>query len=184
VNTRYTSIVFRLAATTILLAGTLVHGYPIEPGQGGRLSPHESVSGAVDGAQITVTYGRPRTRGRAIFGSLVPFDRVWCPGADEATVLDSTKDLMVGDLMVPSGPHTIWLLPTADQWTLIVSREPSGFHTRYPAERDLGRVRLRHRLLGTDVEQLTFAVEPAAQGAALVMSWEKTEVSTTLRIAN
>ena len=51
-----------------------------------RISPHEQTSGVIDGAHLKVTYGRPSMRGRAIFGALVPYDRVWCPGADEATV--------------------------------------------------------------------------------------------------
>ena len=94
-----------------------------------RISPHEQTSGMIDGARITVTYGRPSMRGRTIFGGLVPFDTVWCPGADEATVLDSDKPIQLDTLKVPAGPHTIWVLPTANQWTLIVSKEPSGFHT-------------------------------------------------------
>src|SRR5438093_9883744 len=60
--------------------------------QARRASPHESVSEKVDGSDITITYGRPYMRGRMIFGRLVPWDRVWCPGADEATTLESTRD--------------------------------------------------------------------------------------------
>src|SRR5262245_61781132 len=60
--------------------------------QGGwrRLSPHDDVSATIDGAMLTIEYGRPSMRGRKIFGWLVPFDAVWCPGADEATTLEST----------------------------------------------------------------------------------------------
>src|SRR4029078_13284733 len=94
----------------------------VHASQGRRASPHESTSGTVDGSEITVTYGRPYMRGRAIFGRLVPYGRVWCPGADEATTLDSTRDLRIADLKVPAGPHTIWILPTAQNWTLIISK--------------------------------------------------------------
>jgi Protein of unknown function (DUF2911) len=144
-----------------------------------RASPHESVTGTIDGATLTVTYGRPYMRGRTIFGGLVPYGRVWCPGADEATVLDSTKPLRIVSLDVPAGPHTIWMLPTADQWTLVVSKEPSGFHTRYNESADLGRIDLRKRALPAPVEQLTFAIDknPDAPGGVLKMMWETTEVS-------
>src|SRR5436190_22836653 len=71
-----------------------------------RVSPHESVSATVDGATLTITYGRPVMRGRTIFGGLVPYGRVWCPGADEATVLDSTRPLRIASLEIPDGPHT------------------------------------------------------------------------------
>jgi Protein of unknown function (DUF2911) len=153
-------------------------------GQARRVSPHESTSGTIDGSEITVTYGRPSMRGRAIFGQLVPYGRVWCPGADEATTLDSPRPLRLGDLVVPAGPHTIWMLPTADKWTLVVSKEPSGFHTNYNRSADLGRVDLAKRSLDAPVEQLTFAVvtNPDGRGGLLTMSWETTEVSVPFTV--
>src|SRR5689334_23432797 len=143
-----------------------------------RVSPHESVTGRIDSATVTITYGRPSTRGRTIFGTLVPYDRVWCPGADEATTIESTQPLRIGTVQVPTGPHTIWMLPTREAWTLIISKQRSGFHTYYPVDQDLGRVTLKKRELDAPVEQLTFAVTPAAGGGGeLAMSWERTEVS-------
>jgi hypothetical protein len=151
--------------------------------QPGRLSPHESVSAAIDGAPVAIVYGRPSMRGRRIFGSLVPYGRVWCPGADEATTLESSRGLRVGALDVPAGPHTIWMLPEARRWTLIVSTEPEGFHTRYSPSLDLGRVPLQVRALDTPVEQLTFAITPAsAGGGTIAMSWEKTAVSVAFSV--
>jgi len=149
-----------------------------------RVSPHESTSAVVDGAEMTITYGRPSMRGRAIFGRLVPFGRVWCPGADEATTLDSSRDLRLGDLHVPAGPHTIWLLPTANEWTLVVSKEPSGFHTNYNPSADLGRVEVTKRTIDAPVEQLTFAItkNAAGRGGLVTMTWENTEVSVPFTV--
>src|SRR5262245_9839083 len=120
---------FALVGLVVSIATLVV----VHARQGRRASPHESVSATIDGSELTITYGRPYMRGRKIFGSLVPYDRVWCPGADEATTLSSTRDLRIGQLNIPSGPHTIWVLPTQETWTLIVSKEPSGFHTNYNA---------------------------------------------------
>jgi len=148
-----------------------------------RVSPHESVSRSIDGATITIVYGRPSMRGRTIFGSLIPFDRVWCPGADEATTLESSVPLRVGNVQVPTGPHTIWILPTREEWTLIISKQHSGFHTYYPADQDLGRVTLRKHEIDAPVEQLTFAVTPTGAGSGeLLMRWELTEVSAPITV--
>ncbi len=147
-----------------------------------RLSPHESVEGEVDGAHIAVVYGRPSMRGRKIFGGLVPFDHVWCPGADEATTFESTREVLFGALRVPPGPHTIWVRPSRDEWTLIVSRDPSGFHTFHDPSADLGEVSLQKRELPSAVEQLTFAIEKASRGGVLSMAWETTEVSAPFRV--
>src|SRR5262249_13889001 len=125
---------------------------------GRRVSPHESVRAVIDGARVTITYGRPSMRGRAIFRSLVPWDDVWCPGADEATELDSPRPLRFGNLSVPRGTHTIWVLPERDatKWKLVISKEDSGFHNRYHSSQDLGRVAATVRELTSPVEQLTF----------------------------
>jgi DUF2911 family protein len=172
-----------LAAGVLMVAvGSALTFRPLRA-QRPRASPHESVSGTVDGAKITIVYGRPYMRGRTIFGSLVPYDRVWCPGADEATTLESTRELEIGSVRVPMGPHTIWVLPTRDRWTLIISKEPSGFHTYYNDRADLGRVEFRKRALPSPVEQLTFAITPnQTGGGTIVMSWEQTEASVAFRV--
>ncbi len=169
-----------------VLVGVMLTGGTLAAGQwfGRRASPHESVSATVGGAEMTIEYGRPYMRGRTIFGGLVPYQRVWCPGADEATTLDSTRPLQLGHLAVPSGPHTIWVLPTPDTWTLIVSKEPSGFHTNYNSSADLGRIELRKRTLPASVEQLTFTIakNPDGKSGSIAMTWETTEVSVPFTV--
>ena len=60
-----------------------------------RKSPHEEASVTVDGKTVTITYGRPYMKGRKIFGGLVPYGDVWRTGADEATTISSSADLML-----------------------------------------------------------------------------------------
>ena len=165
-------------ATALVIGAWAIAGAQQSTPQTTRVSPHEKVTAVVDGATLTIEYGRPYVKGREIFGRLVPYDRVWCPGADEATTLDSTHELVIGDLRIPAGPHTIWMLPTEDHWTLIVSKEASGFHNRYHPEEDLGRVVIEKRQLDAKVEQLTFRIEPDAAngGGIVVMSWATLEV--------
>jgi hypothetical protein len=175
------------SAVLALIAASLFTIFSLAAGAKGaaqqRASPHEKVSETVGRATITITYGRPYMRGRAIFGALVPYGRVWCPGADEATVLESNRDLRLGSLTVPAGPHTIWMLPTEDVWTLIVSMQPSGFHTRYPASSDLGRIEVEKRTLPSPIEQLTFVIHAtSAGGGTLAMRWAATEVSAPFTV--
>jgi Protein of unknown function (DUF2911) len=150
-------------------------------GQRSRISPHDETTAVVDGARVTIRYGRPSMRGRTIFGALVPFGRVWCPGADEATTLENVKALRIGGVLVPAGSHTIWMLPTADRWVLIISDESSGFHTQYNPKADLGRVELRKRAIDPPVERLTFAITRnlSEAGGAITMTWATTEVFTS-----
>ena len=163
--------------------GAVLVGAIVLRAQPGRLSPHESVRATVDGARLTIVYGRPSMRGRTIFGVLVPYGDVWCPGADEATTLESSRPLRLGDLTVPTGPHTIWMLPDRDRWTLIVSKEREGFHSRYPSGSDLGRVALTMRETPAPVERLTFAIAAQGSGGTIAMTWERTEVSVPFTVA-
>jgi hypothetical protein len=174
----------RLSVLGGLIASVVFAAVRLSARQAARVSPHESTTATIDGSDIAVTYGRPSMRGRMIFGNLVPYGRVWCPGADEATTLESTRALQLGDLTVPPGSHTIWIRPTAETWTLIVSKEPNGFHTNYNASADLGKVEMTKRALGTQVERLTFALtkSPAGRGGLLVMSWEATEASVPFAV--
>ena len=156
----------------------------IEAGQRARLSPHEGVSATIDGADLKITYGRPYMRGRKIMGALVRYGQVWCPGADEATELTTSKPLQIGSLTVPAGSYTLWMLPTADEWTLIINKQTGIFHLSYYAPEDLARLPLQKRSVDQPVEQLTFAFEKnrSQPGGAIAMTWETTEVSAPFTV--
>jgi Protein of unknown function (DUF2911) len=147
--------------------------------QSRRVSPHETTMATVDGSAMAIEYGRPSMRGRTIFGGLVRYNDVWCPGADEATMLSTSRPLRMGQLAVPAGEYSLWILPTESAWTLILNKEAHTFHTNYRGSRDLGRVAMQKRTLSAPVEQLTFAIEPNSTGSGgrLVMTWATTEVS-------
>jgi hypothetical protein len=147
--------------------------------QGRRVSPHETTMATVDGSAMFIEYGRPSMRGRTIFGSLVRYDEVWCPGADEATMLSTSRSLKIGSLAVPAGEYSLWMVPTEGTWTLILNKDAHTFHTNHRGSRDLGRVELKKQALSSPVEQLTFAIEPNTPrpGGRIVMTWADTEVS-------
>jgi hypothetical protein len=103
---------------------------------------------------------------------------VWCPGADEATKLTTSKALKLGELAVPAGSYSLWMLPTADEWTLILNKQGDLFHLRRPEQDDLGKVKLEKRALKAPVEQLTFTIEKNPAGGGIIrMQWETTDVS-------
>ena len=173
----------RLAA--LIAVGAFILGCRgVASAQRSRVSPHESTAATVDGSAMSIEYGRPSTRGRVIFGRLVPYGDVWCPGADEATMLSTSRPLRIGPLAVPAGEYSLWILPTEADWTLIVNKEAHTFHTNYRGSSDLGRVMLEKRTLTSPVEQLTFAIEQSSAGAGgrIVMSWANTEVSAPFMV--
>jgi hypothetical protein len=82
-------------------------------------SPHETVNATVDGAKVSIEYGRPYARGRKIVGGLVPYGRVWRTGADQATTLTTDAPLVIGGAKVPAGTVTTRTLSSpVDQFTI------------------------------------------------------------------
>ena len=91
-----------------------------------------------DGASISITYGRPSLKGRPE-AQLMPVDRIWRTGADEATTLVTDRPLQFGSLRVPAGTYTVFTIPGTSAWTLVVSRQTGQWGTMYTEAEDLGR---------------------------------------------
>ncbi len=147
-------------------------------GQEKRLSPHETVSAQVDGAKVSVTYGRPYKKGRQIAGGLIPYDTVWRTGADEATTLTTDRALMFGNLHVNAGSATLFTLASPKgPWKLIINKQTGQMGTDYDEKQDLGRVDMRVETLSSPVEQFTIAIEDTPQGGQIVMTWDTTKMT-------
>jgi len=134
-----------------------------------RRSLRSTAIATVNGVRIAIEYGRPSKRGRDIWGALVPWDREWMPGADEATTLTTNKLIHLGSLAVPAGDHTLYAWPKADEFLLIVNKQTGQFHTVYSESQDLGRVPMALTMRNDVVEQMTYAIDPAG---AIVLSWD------------
>ena len=174
----------RRLGAILAVAGVLLGCRGAARAQERRASPHESTMATVDGSNMFIEYGRPYTRGRVIFGSLIRWDEVWCPGADEATYLSTSRPLHVGTLSVPAGEYSLWIRPAETVWTLIFNRDAHTFHTSYRARSDFGRVPMQKETLPANIEQLTFTIEPnaAAPGGHIAMSWATTKASVAFTV--
>jgi hypothetical protein len=166
----------RSVAVLTILAGAAL-------GQGRVLSPRMTTSVTIDGKRITVGYGAPSMRGRRIMGALVPYGVVWCAGANDATSLDTEADLDINGLKVPKGSYTLWTLPNALEWKLIVNKETGQWHTEYRERFDLGRVKMNLKTLPAPVERFKIDLTPAGSNkGTLALLWETTEASVPITI--
>ena len=139
--------------------------------QAPRPSQHGSVSQNVANTTITIEYNRPVARGRALFGALVPFGKVWCPGADNCTTIQLSTDAKINGQALAAGTYSLWAEPQQDRWTIIFNRAQPVFHTRYPADQDVLRVQAVPRQ-GSHMETLAFYF-PVVEGnhVELVLHW-------------
>jgi len=152
-------------------------GKAFAPRSLGVLSPSDSVQTRVAGAMLAVRYNRPSTRGRVIFGNVVPWNQVWRTGANEATVFETSAPLVMAGTPVPAGKYSLWTLPSPGGWKLIVNKNTGQWGTQYDAQYDLARLDMSLEQLAQPVEQFTIAIEPRGTGGVLKLEWEHTRAS-------
>jgi|SRR5713226_1927397 len=131
-----------------------------------------------DGKTITVDYSSPRMKGRKIYGGLVPYGEVWRTGANDATTFVTSATLIAEGTTVPAGSYTIFTLPTADKWTLIINKHTGewGIPYKYESE-ELARVPMSVSKTSGPVENFTISFDQSGGGCTLQLSWEDTQAS-------
>lgn len=153
----------------------------------GELSGRGRAEGSIGGANIVVDYGTPARRGRDIFPGVVRWGEVWRTGANRATHFTTDRALVLvgadgATLQVPAGEYTLFSIPQEDGGWLIVNRQTGQNGTAYDAAQDLGRVRMARAAVAEPVETFTIAVEPAARGGVLRLSWDRSAFTVPIRI--
>jgi len=134
-------------------------------------SQHGTVSQQIADTTITVDYNRPVARGRELFGKLVPYGRVWCPGADDCTTIELSTKVTFEGQELPAGKYSVWTEPGPEKWVVIFNKQANVFHTRYPAGQDALRLEITPRT-GSHMEALAFYF-PAVDGrkGELALHW-------------
>jgi Protein of unknown function (DUF2911) len=149
-----------------------------------KLSQHGSVSQNVAATTITVDYNRPVARGRELFGALVPYDRVWCPGADDCTTLTTSTDITVEGKALPAGTYSVWAKPGREKWSIIFNRAHPVFHTQYyrVSDQDLLTVDVAPRA-AAHMETLAFYFAVVnGKHAELVLHWGTVAVPVSIDV--
>src|SRR6266576_4049187 len=120
-----------------------------------------------DGKTIKIDYSSPRAKGRKIFGdasekALVPYGQIGRTGANDATTFVTDTNLNVGGKAVPAGSYTIFTVPKADAWSLVISKKTGEWGTDYPGEKeDLARIDMK-AATGPATENFTISLDKGA----------------------
>lgn len=141
-------------------------------------SPSAETTTTIAGKAVTIEYNAPSARGREVEGGLIPFGGWWRFGADNATTLTTDTDLMIGDLHVPKGVYTLYVIAdNATTWKLAVNKQTKQWGTVYKPEMDLGRTAIKLAKASSMVETLKITLKPTA----LEFTWGKTLASVPLK---
>ena len=151
------------------------------------LSPKDTVEFKLNDLELEIFYNRPSKRERLIFGGLVPYDKVWRTGANEATTFETNKDLKISNKLLKAGKYTLWTIPNDTVWQVIFN------HKQYPwgvdetmrpmreKEFDALNIAVKTKTLENSVEQFTIAFDNSTDNLSLTMAWDKTIIVVPLK---
>jgi hypothetical protein len=146
-----------------------------------RPSPNATLVQTAGITDITIKYSRPGVKGRAIWGALVPYGKVWRTGANDATTIAFSDDVTVGGSKLAAGTYSLHTIPGQDSWTIVfnnVSNQWGSF--AYDPAKDALRVEAKPEKAEFR-EWLTFEVpELSNDMAKIVIRWENLAVPFTV----
>jgi len=148
-----------------------------------RPSQKSSVTQTVGLTDVTITYSRPGVKGRAIWGELVPYDKVWRTGANEATVFTVTDDVTINGQKLPAGTYSFHTIPSKDEWTIIFNKDDGQWGSfQYDEKKDALRVKAKPQTAEMQ-EWLSFSFPDLKMNSAQVaLRWEKLMVPFTVEV--
>ncbi len=147
-----------------------------------RVSPAASAKCSfADGKSIKVDYSSPRAKGRKIYGGLVPYGEVWRTGANEATTFVTDTGVTIGGKEIPAGNYTMFTVPNADKWSLIINKKTGEWGIPYKYESDeVGRYDMSVSKTSGPVENFTISFHEMGTGCHMYLDWENTRATVEI----
>lgn len=135
-----------------------------------------------DQAYIRVTYSRPAKNDRAIFGKLIPFDKMWRVGANEAPEIKFYKDVTISGKKIKAGVYSLLAIPGEKEWTIVINSGLDYWGTaNYKETNDVVRAVVPVKTTSTSVENFTIQFfKAASSGALLTLAWDHTMVEVPI----
>jgi hypothetical protein len=148
-----------------------------------RQSPSAGVSQTIGYTVITIDYCRPGIHGRQIWGGLVPYNKVWRTGANEATTIQFTTDVIVEGNKIPAGRYSLFTIPTETEWTVILNKVDKQWGAfNYKQDDDLIRFNVKPEK-SPFTERMQFSFSNVTDStASVVLNWENLQVAFGVKV--
>lgn len=161
----------------LLSVGAVMAQQPVEI----RKSPFQMAGYRHENTYLKVTYGRPHKNGREIFGKLVPYGQVWRTGANEATEITLTQPVKFGGKKLKAGTYTIFTIPNADTWTVILNREVGQWGAyKHEEKSDILRVEVPVQKIDTVYEPFTIEFAGEGKNVQMFLIWDNVKVAVPI----
>lgn len=137
-----------------------------------------------DKAIVRVTYSRPQKDGREIFGKLIPYDKVWRTGANEANEIKFYRDIELGGKKVKAGSYALFTIPGEKEWTIILNSDLDYWGAySYNDKNDILRITAPAMGLKNTVDSFTIQFESRGEKQGVMkLAWDKTVVEVPFKL--
>jgi hypothetical protein len=148
------------------------------------LSPHTSAMAMIGDAHVHIDYSSPGVRGRIIFGGLVGYDNVWQAGAHNASWIETNKDVVINDQVLPKGKYGFFTIPSKADWTVMINKNwDQHGKDEYNEKDDVIRFNVTPQISEEITEQLVYKVEKTNETKGVIsLAWEKVTISFPFKI--
>jgi hypothetical protein len=166
-----------LMTAILIFSGIMKMAYgqeALEP----RASPLDMATVKSEDTYIKITYGRPQKKGRVVFGTLVPYGKIWETGANEVAELTCTRDIRIDKHRLKAGTYALFTIPEKDQWTIILNSDVGQWGVyNYNSNKDVLRFTVPVSQSEVVYEPFTIKFEEFDEKANLILIWDRTKVS-------
>jgi hypothetical protein len=147
-------------------------GWKVNIVDGTIKSPRKELVGKIGEVPVEINYGSPAVNDRVIYGDLVPYNKVWRTGANEATRITFHRDVMVGksNTKLTAGTYALFSLPSSkEDWTIIFNKVADQWGAYdYEESSDAARVKAESTPAAEKAERMDFALD----GNDIQMMWD------------
>jgi hypothetical protein len=145
-----------------------------------RTSPLAIVSAHYKNSYLKITYSQPQKNGREIFGKLVPYDQVWRTGANEATEITITGDILVNGKTLKAGTYSLFTIPGKEKWFVIINSDLGLWGSyNYNPKMDVLRFDVPVKSISDNVvyEPFTIRIDQKTDTAEIFLLWDNIQIS-------
>jgi hypothetical protein len=148
-----------------------------------RPSPPATATGKIGDATITINYSSPSVKGRKIFGGILPYDKLWRAGANEATMFETSKDIVVEGKKLPAGKYSFFATPGEKEWKIFFNSETGQWGDKKDgsANMDPAKTVLEVTVKPKKTSELNEKLEFAVMSKGFGFRWEYTDVFVSVK---
>lgn len=130
--------------------------------------------------QVKVIYGRPDAKDEAVFGTQIPFGKIWRTGSNESTEIKFYQDIMFGNKFVKAGTYVLYTIPNENYWTIILNKNTDTYGSCfYNPEDNVAKLEVP-TMKGEMLDSFSIGFKKRDYGSQMVLGWAKTRVQVPL----